>query len=255
LDLPARLKQRGVHPVFHASLLRIHVPSDDRLFPGRLEHQVADFDDDDQSWEVDRVLGHQGAGHDTMMQVRWASGDVTWLPYYQISHLKAMGAQSRPSTPQSADGRLFNGHCAWTEKIHPHAPCPHSRPATRHHSPMSATGRNSPEPQSESGAPSRRTLFPYSNFRRIGDNFVVIDQSGPTPVPILVPRDLLDRYLRSRRPTRRWRGHLTSTALPIDFPRSDQTTFASCRRTHSRNCATSTELTFLKTGGLRSDRT
>ena len=34
LDLPARLKQRGVHPVFHSSLLRIHVPNDDHLFPG-----------------------------------------------------------------------------------------------------------------------------------------------------------------------------------------------------------------------------
>ena len=34
LALPARLKQRGIHDVFHSSLLRIHVPNDDRLFPG-----------------------------------------------------------------------------------------------------------------------------------------------------------------------------------------------------------------------------
>jgi hypothetical protein len=34
LDLPDRLKQRGVHPVFHSSYLREHIPNDDRLFPG-----------------------------------------------------------------------------------------------------------------------------------------------------------------------------------------------------------------------------
>lgn len=33
LDLPARLRQWGIHPVFHSSLMRIHVPNDDRLFP------------------------------------------------------------------------------------------------------------------------------------------------------------------------------------------------------------------------------
>ena len=34
IDLPSHLKQRGIHNVFHAALLRIHVPNDDRLFPG-----------------------------------------------------------------------------------------------------------------------------------------------------------------------------------------------------------------------------
>ena len=34
IELPDNLKQRGVHNVFHSSLLRIHIPNDDRLFPG-----------------------------------------------------------------------------------------------------------------------------------------------------------------------------------------------------------------------------
>jgi hypothetical protein len=34
LELPMHLKKRGVHDVFHSSLLRIHAPNDDRLFPG-----------------------------------------------------------------------------------------------------------------------------------------------------------------------------------------------------------------------------
>lgn len=45
LALPSRMKQRGIHDVFHSSLLRIHVPNDDRLFPGRMETQIADFED------------------------------------------------------------------------------------------------------------------------------------------------------------------------------------------------------------------
>ena len=34
IELPSHLKQRGVHDIFHASLLRIHEPNDDQLFPG-----------------------------------------------------------------------------------------------------------------------------------------------------------------------------------------------------------------------------
>jgi hypothetical protein len=41
IDLPSNLKQRGVHDVFHAALLRIHHSNDDRLFPGRLESQIS----------------------------------------------------------------------------------------------------------------------------------------------------------------------------------------------------------------------
>jgi hypothetical protein len=33
VNLPPELKQRGIHPVFHALLLRIHIPNDDRRFP------------------------------------------------------------------------------------------------------------------------------------------------------------------------------------------------------------------------------
>jgi hypothetical protein len=37
LDLPSELKQCGLHPAFHAHLLRLHEPNDDRRFPG---HQL-----------------------------------------------------------------------------------------------------------------------------------------------------------------------------------------------------------------------
>ncbi|EIW75147.1 hypothetical protein CONPUDRAFT_19731, partial [Coniophora puteana RWD-64-598 SS2] len=77
VELPARLRQRGVHNVFHASLLRIHVPNDDRLFPGRLDHQVAEFEVPGTEWAIDRILGHQGTRTEAMFEVMWTSGDIT----------------------------------------------------------------------------------------------------------------------------------------------------------------------------------
>ncbi|KAJ8473319.1 hypothetical protein ONZ51_g7961 [Trametes cubensis] len=91
IDLPRNLRQRGVHDVFHASLLRVHEPSDDRLFPGRLEHQVADFGERSDEWVIERVITHQGRGEDALFEVLWRSGDRTWVPYSDIRHVHAMG--------------------------------------------------------------------------------------------------------------------------------------------------------------------
>ncbi|KAJ8481441.1 hypothetical protein ONZ45_g15313 [Pleurotus djamor] len=86
LELSARLKQRGVHPSFHASLLRIHIPNDDRLFPGRHDSQLIDEDYRTESeWAVDAIVSHYGSKKDAVFQIRWTSGDLTWLPYHQVS--------------------------------------------------------------------------------------------------------------------------------------------------------------------------
>ncbi|KIK50414.1 hypothetical protein GYMLUDRAFT_121589, partial [Collybiopsis luxurians FD-317 M1] len=77
MNLPDRLKQRGIHDAFHASLLRIHIPNDDRLFPGRLETQVADFGETEAEWAVDRVVAHSGTRTNALFQIRWKSGDLT----------------------------------------------------------------------------------------------------------------------------------------------------------------------------------
>jgi hypothetical protein len=89
LELPYHLKKRGVHDVFHASLLRIHVPNDDRLFPGRMDTQVVGDTWDDE-WAVDHIKSHSGSKTDATFEIQWKSGDVTWLPYYQITHLQAL---------------------------------------------------------------------------------------------------------------------------------------------------------------------
>ncbi|KIM36974.1 hypothetical protein M413DRAFT_77511, partial [Hebeloma cylindrosporum] len=106
LELPSRLKQRGVHDVFHASLLRIHHPNDDRLFPGRLDNQIGGEIDPEGEWAVDKILSHYGSKDESMFEIKWKAGDITWLPYAEISHLQAlqgylevMGANSISNLP------------------------------------------------------------------------------------------------------------------------------------------------------------
>ena len=92
IDLPSHLKQRGVHNVFHASLLRIHLPNDDRLFPGRMDTQLGEGPEVENEWAVDRILSHSGSGENSLFEVKWKAGDTTWLPYYQIKHLQVLEA-------------------------------------------------------------------------------------------------------------------------------------------------------------------
>ncbi|KIM76330.1 hypothetical protein PILCRDRAFT_36651, partial [Piloderma croceum F 1598] len=82
LDLPSELKQRGVHPAFHASLLRIHVPNDDRRFPGSLGNA--------EEWAVLHIESHHGKGVDALFEIVWKAGDRAWLPYHEVAHLEAM---------------------------------------------------------------------------------------------------------------------------------------------------------------------
>jgi hypothetical protein len=90
LELTKDLKSRGIHDVFHASLLRVHVPNDDRLFPGRLDTQLGTDETYSGEWAVERILSHAGSGKDSMLEVKWTAGDVTWLPYDRISGLQAV---------------------------------------------------------------------------------------------------------------------------------------------------------------------
>jgi len=92
IELPIHLKKRGVHDVFHSSLLRIHVPNDDQLFPGRMDTQIGDGPDMEDEWAVNLIQSHAKSGEDSIFKIKWKSGDVTWLPYYQIRHLQALNA-------------------------------------------------------------------------------------------------------------------------------------------------------------------
>lgn len=90
LEMPPHLKKRGMHDVFHSSLLRIHYPNDNHLFPGRMDTQIAGEDTLDDEWAVDRIKSHSGSKSEALFEILWKSGDTTWLPYYQITHLQAL---------------------------------------------------------------------------------------------------------------------------------------------------------------------
>ena len=115
LELPAHLKQHGIHDVFHSSLLRIHVPNNDRLFPGRMDTQLTGDDDDDE-WAVDRILSHHGSQMDASFEILWKSGDVTWLPYYQITHLQALTDYLELLKVKKIS-KLPTGHGRWSRSI------------------------------------------------------------------------------------------------------------------------------------------
>ena len=55
-----------------------------------MDTQVVGDDPLDDEWAVECIKSHSGAKTDAIFEVLWKSGDVTWLPYYQITHLQAL---------------------------------------------------------------------------------------------------------------------------------------------------------------------
>jgi hypothetical protein len=90
IDIPPEMKQRGVHPVYHAQYLRIHHPNDDRLFPGRLDSQIGISANLESEWKIDRILSHKGHGKHAMFEIKWSAGDITWLTYLEAEKLVAL---------------------------------------------------------------------------------------------------------------------------------------------------------------------
>lgn len=135
LDLPSNLWRRGIHDIFHSSLLRVHEPNDDRLFPGQLDSQVAELDDCDHEWVIEKILGHSGTGDDTVFEVTWKSGDQTWVLYSSIAHVgalaayfKALGIENVRDLPENAnfppleDSQLFVGSLQFASAKTPRVP-------------------------------------------------------------------------------------------------------------------------------------
>lgn len=57
-----------------------------------MDTQIADFGEErEPEWLVDRILSHVGSGENATFEVKWRAGDITWLPYAQVSQLDALG--------------------------------------------------------------------------------------------------------------------------------------------------------------------
>ena len=66
--------------MFHAHLLHIYEPNGDHLFSGHLELQVAEFDECDDEWMINRIETYYGQGTNTVFEVLWKLGDtLSWV--------------------------------------------------------------------------------------------------------------------------------------------------------------------------------
>ena len=90
LNLSEELLKRGINPSFHTSLLKPHVLSDDRRFPGRLPSQIPGFGEKPEEWIVEAIVAHHGKGAKSDFEILWKAGDRTWAPYREVAHLIAM---------------------------------------------------------------------------------------------------------------------------------------------------------------------
>lgn len=79
LTLPATLAKRGIHPIFHLSLIRCHEPNDTTLFPHRDTQVYYDMGTDKaQEWLVDSILDHKWDKRVISFHVKWNLGDMSW---------------------------------------------------------------------------------------------------------------------------------------------------------------------------------
>lgn len=176
IDLPAHLKQRGVHNVFHAALLRIHIPNDDRLFPGRMVTQIALGEDLEGEWAVEKILAHSGSGKEAVFQIQWKAGDITWLPHNQIAHLNALpvyldllGVEDISKLPKgkaippSDDPQIFIGSIALNNAFKTHLVNPSKLSPTRF-------------------IPPRASLKPACFPQRTANSVIMTDTTTPTPI-------------------------------------------------------------------------
>jgi hypothetical protein len=81
LNLREELIKQGINLLFHASLLKPHVPNDDRRFPGRLPSQIPGSGEKPEEWIIDLIVSHHGKGVNSEFEVQWKPGDHTWAPY------------------------------------------------------------------------------------------------------------------------------------------------------------------------------
>ncbi|KAF9642092.1 hypothetical protein BDM02DRAFT_3063945, partial [Thelephora ganbajun] len=90
LGLSDKLVKCGVNKAFHTSLLRPHIPNDNRRFPGRLPIQIPGFSEKPEEWIVNQIVTHHSKGLGSKFQILWKAGDKSWAPYREVVHLNAL---------------------------------------------------------------------------------------------------------------------------------------------------------------------
>ncbi|KAG2158620.1 uncharacterized protein EDB93DRAFT_1245847 [Suillus bovinus] len=55
-----------------------------------METQIAEFEEAEPEWAINKVLNHSGKRADSTFQILWKSGDTTWLSYNWVAGLGAL---------------------------------------------------------------------------------------------------------------------------------------------------------------------
>ena len=55
-----------------------------------MDTQVGLTPETEGEWVVEKILLHAGSKTDSTFEIKWKTGDITWLPYYQITHLQVL---------------------------------------------------------------------------------------------------------------------------------------------------------------------
>ncbi|KAG6835343.1 hypothetical protein H0H93_002433, partial [Arthromyces matolae] len=83
------------------------------LFPGRSDKQIFENNGEDREWAVDQIVTHSGAKKQAIFEILWKTGDKSWLPFGQISHLcaldkylEAMGIKNISDLPEGSDSNV-----------------------------------------------------------------------------------------------------------------------------------------------------
>ncbi|KAG9221532.1 hypothetical protein CCMSSC00406_0009355 [Pleurotus cornucopiae] len=214
VELPARLRQRGVHNAFHASLLRVHVPNDDRLFPGRLDNQISEDEGvSEPEWAVNRILSHHGSRTEATFKIEWTSGDVTWLPYHQVSHLQALetyleavgvaNIRNLPigtDQPPTDDPQIFTGSITFAIEPKDRRTTIKTRAFTRKNRHHRKHPRSSPTPDRSLTSAE----MPQSFLHHLRTNATTITQIDPsTSFATTYSLDQISEYIRFDRALRK----------------------------------------------------
>ena len=193
--------------MFHSSLLRIHVPNNDQLFSGRQETQVADFGESEPKWQVEHVLSHVGSGPGATFELRWTSGDVTWMSYDRITHLTALteyldlldvkridNLPRGTGGPPSDDPQIYNAACHLQlhDSLTPY-PTMHDR---------------------QKKPPRRNQRGNFQNIEARGENFVFVDTDGQE---YLVTCEQLKFYLKYGHDLRSQMGTNPDNPTPLGY--------------------------------------
>ena len=238
LDLPPHLKRRGVHDVFHSSLLREHIPNDDHLFPGRMDTQIGNTPETEGEWAVEKILSHAGAGKDSVFEIEWKSGDVSWLPYYQVTHLQALneyldlfGAVKINKLPKGTgqppqdNPQIFLGNISIELLSIPFWTAPPSDDLkARLEIPFQNTSTTFPTYCRSSNlsfitmGPTRRSLpcIKHPLFTRVSPTFYLI-QDPDYPIPTTIHVGQITEYVEFDEELRASGEHATFRSVPIGY--------------------------------------